>query len=690
MIYLAESNYQIFHNVCPRNCYNTCGILSYVRNGKLEKVEGDPAHGYTQGRLCAKGYAYPNYVYNPERLRYPLWQYPKGSGRWQRISWEKAYELIADQILELNRRYDSNLALAYNKFSGNIGLLNDAVNGMFDSLGTHTKAVGSPCASAGMDGVAYSFGHNLSSDPEMMVKADYIVIWGANPAWTAIHQFHFINEARRKGAKLIVIDPIYTTTAANADMYFQIQPGTDGLLALAIIKELSKQKKSKINVHDLPGWQQFKSYLDSKIDLSTVTQLTGLQLEAITELSKIYSSGRAISTWVGFGLQRHVNGGQNVRTISSLAGLTANPSIPGNGFYYFLPASSLFPRGLANLQPPTQQLKNKEKINHRLLNINTFAKDALSLGKPPVKFLWIASRNPLAQDPQPQYWQKLIDQLDMMVTVDLFMTATAKLSDLVLPVTSFFEAYDLNPGYWHYWVGINEQAIMPYYESKSDLDIAKELSQKLNQMQPNFSFFPDLTAEEWIEKECSKDILSLLRINSWQALKKAPRKLHLECLFDAKTAKPTHFSEFRIFSRDAKDDSLPALPKASFPFTSDQRYPFRLLSPQSLLHIHSQHQWLPQYMKNHMSKSIEINDKDALNRGLAEGNWVTVYNATGAFSSQLHLNPLLPRNILVAPLVLASGSVNNVIHHMPTDMGKLGASVNSSAFYDVFVDLKKQ
>lgn len=683
---MTANNYQIFRNVCPRNCYNSCGILSYVRAGKLEKVEGDPAHGYTQGRLCAKGYAYPQYVYSPERLRYPLWQYPRGSGRWQRISWEKAYELIAEKILELNQSCGSNLALACNKFSGNIGVLNDAVNGLFDSLGAHTKAVGSPCASAGMDGVAYSFGHNLSSDPEMMAKADYIVIWGANPAWTAIHQFHFINEARRKGAKLIVIDPLYTATAAKADFYFQIQPGTDGLLALAIIKGLSRQEKRHIHALQLPGWRQFLSYLDDKVDLPAISQLTGLQQEAITELTRIYSSGQAISTWVGFGLQRHVNGGQNVRTISSLAGLTADFSLPGNGFYYFLPAGSLFPRHLANLQPPPRS----QRAQHRLLNINTFAQDALALDEPPLKFLWIASRNPLAQDPQPQYWQKLIDRLDMLVTADLFMTETAKRSDLVLPVTSFFEAYDLNPSYWHYWVGINERAINPYFEAKSDLEMARKLSQKLNRLEPNFSSFPNLSAEEWIEKECTKDILALLEIDSWQTLKEGPRKLNFERLIETKTAKPSGLIDFRIFSREAKEDSLPALPRASLPFSADDHYPFRLLSPQSSLHIHSQHQWLPQYLKNNMSQAIEINSRDARNRSLSEGNWVTVYNATGAFSGQLHLNPLLPRNILVAPLALASGAVNSVIPHVATDMGKLGSSVSSSAFYDVFVDLEKQ
>jgi len=210
---------QVFRNVCPRNCYGTCGILSHVKQGKLVKVEGDPAHGYSRGRLCAKGYAYPQYVYSPERLRYPLLQYPRGSGSWERISWEKALDLIACKLLELHDRYGTNLAAAFNKFSGNLGLLHYAVEGFFNSLGAHTRPVGNLCQAAGWDGQSCDFGEAVSPDPELMAQAAGIVIWGANPAATSLHQWHFINQARKKGAKLIVIDPVFTPTAAQADSY---------------------------------------------------------------------------------------------------------------------------------------------------------------------------------------------------------------------------------------------------------------------------------------------------------------------------------------------------------------------------------------------------------------------------------------------------------------------------------------
>jgi anaerobic selenocysteine-containing dehydrogenase len=154
---MRKEKTEVFRNVCPRNCYDTCGMLTYVRDGRLLKVEGDPLHGYTQGRLCSKGYAYSEYVYSPDRLRYPLRQNPRGSGRWERISWDQALDSISGKMLELNARYGSNLALAYNKVSGNIGLLHYAVEGMFKSFGAHTKPVGDPCL-APVDALYYSLG----------------------------------------------------------------------------------------------------------------------------------------------------------------------------------------------------------------------------------------------------------------------------------------------------------------------------------------------------------------------------------------------------------------------------------------------------------------------------------------------------------------------------------------------------
>jgi anaerobic selenocysteine-containing dehydrogenase len=423
---------KIFYNVCPRNCYESCAILSYVQNGRLIKVEGDPAHGYTQGRLCAKGYAYTEYVYSPQRIRYPLRQSPRGSGNWERLSWEEALKIIADKILDLHERYGSSLACGYNKYSGNIGVLHQATEGMFRGFGSHTKIHGDACLSAGSEAVEYNWGQRTIVDPEAMAEAKTIVLWGVNPARTAVHQWKFINQARDKGARLLVIDPLFTPSAAQADIYFQIIPGTDGLLAMAVIKLLLDEgqlDQEYIQKHIL-GWEVLYSYLQEGVTLEEASRVTGVPPEGIRELASFYLE-KPCATWVGYGLQRYSNGGQNIRCIDALVALSGNHRLEGGGLYYNNYVDGLFKGNLCNYPRPRQS-----DTAERSLDINHFAEEALSLTDPPLKLLWIANRNPLSQDQDLVNWHKLLDQLELVVTVELFMNETTAQSDIVLPAAT--------------------------------------------------------------------------------------------------------------------------------------------------------------------------------------------------------------------------------------------------------------
>lgn len=485
---MGEGKLEVYRSVCPRNCYASCSILSYVQNGRLLKVEGDIKHGFTRGKLCAKGYAYTQYVYSPDRLRYPLRQSPRGSGNWQRISWDEALGQISGKILELYRRYGSNLSLAYNKFSGNIGVLSSAVEGMFNSLGAHTKPIGNPCKAAGGDALVYDYGALVSPDPEDMVFSRLIVLWGANPAWTATQQLAFINAAREKGACLVVIDPMLTATAAKADIYIQLNPGTDGLLALAICKLLLERNAYDADflARRVYGWESFASYLRHNVSIKDAEEVTGVRQEVIEELAGLYAGTKPCANWVGFGLQRHANGGQNVRSINALAVLTGNVDRKGAGLYYFFSGGNLLPGNLLQIRNEQDPMANQ----HRYLDMNRFASQAMRLSEPPLKLLWLASRNVVSQDQDLKAWREFIDELELVVTADLFMTETAKLSDLVLPVASPFEDWDLNTSYWHYWLAINQKAISPYFEARSDLEIARALTRRLNQEKAGFSAFP--------------------------------------------------------------------------------------------------------------------------------------------------------------------------------------------------------
>lgn len=190
--------YQIFRNACPRNCYDTCSIKTYVKDGGVQFVEGAPESTYTKGALCVKGYTYPRRLYSPDRIKYPMIQDKRGSGNWRRISWEEAMDIISDKILDIKKRDGSLLGLGLTKYSGNFGITNYGVEGMMSSLGYTTRFVGTPCWPAGIDAQNYDLGDMWCNDPEDMVKAKYIIVWGANPAWCSMHSVKYLYEARKK------------------------------------------------------------------------------------------------------------------------------------------------------------------------------------------------------------------------------------------------------------------------------------------------------------------------------------------------------------------------------------------------------------------------------------------------------------------------------------------------------------
>ncbi|PLR77443.1 dehydrogenase [Bacillus sp. V3-13] len=664
----------IYRNTCPRNCFGTCSILSYVENGKLIKVSGDPEHGYTQGRLCAKGYAYTQYVYNPSRLKYPIMQMPRGSGNWQRISWDQAYTIIAEKMLELYNRYGSNLAAGYNKFSGNLGMLHYAVEGMFNSIGPHTKPIGNICASSGLQAVKASFGHVVSPIPEDMAGAKLIVIWGANPAATNIHQMKFIFQAKQEGAKLVVIDPILTETGVKADLYIQIKSGTDALLALGIAKLLIQRNSP----HDFSpaktvGWEKFKDYVTSHIELDSVCRETGIKLEAIEELARLYATIKPAATWSGLGIQRNEHGSDSIQAINSLVAMTGNLNIPNGGAYFMHDDIEDFPLALSNYPEQNHPYIN----NSRYINHIDFALSANNLDDPPLKLLWIASRSPLSQDLNIKDWEDLFKKLELIVTVDLYMTNTAKYSDLVLPAASHFEEADLHASYWHRWLSINQKAIPPYFEAKSDLQIARELTKKLNELSPGFSTFPsELEPIDWINKELTPDIKDLYSLNSYEDLLAGP---HIRKQ-DHKV--PTKKERFYFYTPDWENNLFTCSSRNQ----SDEVgiYPFRLLSPQSLLKIHSQYESLTWLNPEPEETIVEINDEAACKKGIKEGNFVSVYNKCGSVKAKAALNPYLPIDV-VRVNQTSDNSINRlIVNHLPAVQ-----SQSSTNFYDSHVDVKK-
>lgn len=683
-----HDGYTVTRHVCPRNCYDACGMLAYTKNGILRKVDGDPAHGYTRGRLCAKGYSYVQRVYHPERLKYPLYRSKRGSGSWERISWEKAMEIIAGKMLDLRERYGSFLPVGLNKYSGNFGVLHNAVEGMFNSIGPTTRAIGSPCWSAGLDAHYYDFGTYLTSDPEEMAKAGLILLWGVNPAWTAVHSMPYLYQAQEQGAQIVVIDPVYTTTAKKADLYIQVKPGSDGAMALALARMIVDNNfvdEHFVAEHSV-GWEEFRDYLLS-LDLKELVSLCGQKTGVMEKLAKLLGTVKPVWFWVGFGLQRHAYGGQNMRAINALAAMTGNIGLPGAGVQYAQQQTWIYSGTLQNCG------SEKGSPLNRYVNINRFAGELAEANDPPLKMLWVSCRNLLTQDVNQGDLLKLLADLELIVTVDHFLTPTAMQSDLVLPATTHFEEIDVVSSYWHHWVGLNEQAIEPYYESKSDLQIAQLLAKTLNGLIPGISGFPgEASAESLLDNEFNQKLYRLLDISHWRELEKGPRRANLPRTAWGNREFKTPSGKFEFWSRRAIQRGLPAMAELKWGPTPTAEYPYWFLTPHPQHGLNSQFHNLEWALKTNPEPVAYLHPVTASEKGIKSDGMIKIFNEKGQLIVKVVLSGEVPPKVILChqgwfPDTIFN--VNRLTGGILTDMGEVSTGARGMAFYDTFVNIAR-
>lgn len=323
-----------YKNVCPINCPISCTMISHVENNHLFHITGDPSNPFTKGKLCAKGFSYIEKINHPDRLKFPYYQEVKGTGKFKKITWEKAYDLIMNKIVNIHKKDNNFLPLALYKGSGNIGVHHFVTDDFFSSIGKTTRVMGSPLLTTGIEAIQYDVGAVQMSDPSMIGHASLITIWGANPAATNIYLVPILLEAKGKGAKIIVIDPVYTQTAELADLYIQILPGTDGALANVLIKGMIEN--DTVDREFLENYTiGFDSFLESIKRINTQEYLgkCGVTKKAIDLLLNLLKDAETVSYIVGFGLQKHSNGGQIIRAIDAVAAIHGDIGKLGGGIF---------------------------------------------------------------------------------------------------------------------------------------------------------------------------------------------------------------------------------------------------------------------------------------------------------------------------------------------------------------------
>ncbi|HAT2732734.1 TPA: molybdopterin-dependent oxidoreductase [Citrobacter freundii] len=699
--------YKIYRNACPRNCYDTCSLKTWVKDDVITFVEGAPESTFTHGTPCVKGLSYPRRVYSPDRIKYPMVQDVRGSGNWRRISWDEAMQRIATKMLEIKKKDGSMLGLAMTKYSGKFGVLNYAVEGMMSSLGYTTRFAGTPCWPAGIDAQNYDMGDMWCNDPEDFVKAKYIIIWGANPAWCSMHTMKYIYQAREKGAKVVVIDPLLTQTAAKADLYLRVRPGSDGALALGMARHLVDKglvDQDFVNNYS-HGYPEFEAYLRNSVTVEWASEICGLSADVIRQLAEEFTAVNPATVWIGYGMQRHVNGGANVRAIDAFVAMTGNIGIEGGGARYGHlhtwgfnynamlqkpPVGSIGMPGAAGTTSEFGSAGEVAQYSDRSLNINQTAKGILEANEPPVRMLWVACKNPFAQDFDRSKMEKAFEKLEMVVCADQFFNETVQHADIVLPVTTAFEEWNVDASYWHYWLSINQPAIKPMYEAKCDLEIAVLLSRTINKLEPGSCTFPqEFNHKRWLDQEFNDGMAKMFGISSWDDLLDGPKKAILPssaAWYDRKFKTPSGKFEFR--SELCEKNGHTALPE--YKPEAKSTLPFHLFTPHVQFGIHSQFINLDWMQVFYPEPFVYMHPISAEKRGIAENDLVKVFNTVGEVELRAKVTANVPEDFLVmyeAWFPKRKYNVQNGVADTPADMGLMKTGAPGAAIHSQFADI---
>jgi anaerobic selenocysteine-containing dehydrogenase len=656
-------------SVCPLDCPDTCSLLVDVKDGKIVRVTGHPDHPVTKGVICHKVRRFPERVYHKDRLLYPLRRTgPKGSLQFERISWSEAYDEIKRQFQSAIETYGAESILPYS-FYGNMGVLN--AEGMdrrfFHRLGA-SRLERTICNAAGAAGFTYTMGANAGTDPEDTIYSKLILIWGCNVVSTNMHQMLLANEARKRGAKIVVIDVHNNRSAKWADWFIQIRPGTDAALALGIMHILIRDhlvQEDFLKQHTV-GYAELKRHA-SEYTPEKVSAITGVSVEDLRSLAHLYGTTTPSFIRIGNGIQHHDNGGMIVRAIACLPALTGQWGIRGGGAvkgnsYY----ATLNTRGI-------QRPDLLPKPLPRSINMNRLGDVLLETARP-VKVLFVYNSNPAQVAPdQNKVRQGLLREDLFTVVHDLFLTDTCKYADLVLPATSHFENLDLYKSYWHLYLQLHEPVIPPLGECKSNFTLFKELAKVMGFTDPCFND----TEEEMIETALQNEHNPYLRGISLQSLReKGWVKLggHSETeLREAGSPTPTG-KKIALYSESMKRAGLSPLP-THVELSEDTSYPLYFITPPNHHFLNSTGANVPALMAAERRPVLQIHPVDALERRIEHGQLVKIFNDRGSIVLRADITPDVQPGLVISQGlwwdddVLGYQSVNVLTSQRIADMG---------------------
>ncbi len=706
----------IVHAACPHDCPDACGVLITVDNGRAVKIQGDPAHPVTRGFLCAKVAKYLDRVYSPDRVLYPMKRVvPKGPSRsfaptgqpeaavptvpeqaFQRITWDEALDEITSRLRRIATEFGSEAILPYS-YGGTLGKLNygSMDRRFFHRLGA-SQLARNICSEAGGAGVRSIYGVNMGTEPEQFRHSKYIIAWAANIHGNNVHLWPFIEEARRNGAKLVVIDPYRTRTAACADWHIPINPGTDVALALGMMHVIINQ-----NLHDADyvsqhtvGFDELRAKVQ-EYPPEKVAQWTGMSAADIQKLAGEYATCRPAAIRMNYGVQRSQNGGMASRTIAMLPCITGSWKEVGGGFQ--LSTSAAYGLNNAALERADLMQASLGRVA-RTINMVGLGQALNEVNDPPVKALFVYNSNPAAVCPNHNDVVRGLLRPDLFTVVhEQFFTDTTDYADIVLPATTFFEHKELQSAYGHYYLQASNQAIAPLGECRSNVGLFRALAERMG-----------------FEEECFRDSVedmmdeALESPNPWLhgiTRERLEKEGHIRLNFEgngdasAEPFLPFANGNFRTPSGKALlyNESLKALgldPVAAFVPPEESRhtenakaFPLELLARKADNFLNSTFSNLPGLQSLEEVGLLEMNPADAQPRGIRNGDTVRAFNRRGAMQLKARVDGKVSAGVVAAKLHWAkltpgSRNINVLTSEKLTDMG------NSATFYSVLVEVE--
>jgi anaerobic selenocysteine-containing dehydrogenase len=676
---------------CPHDCPDTCAMQVTVENGIAVKVEGAKDHPFTAGTLCTKVARYLERTYSKDRLLFPMRRCgPKGKGELERISWDEALDTIAERFKALAAD-DPQAVLPYD-YAGHMGYVQWHAMGkrFFHRLGA-SLLDRTICSSAGKAGLQITLGGSVGMDPERFEDARLVLVWGSNPIVSNLHLWSRVQEAKRRGAKVIAIDPYRSLTAEKCSEHLALMPGTDGALALAMMHVILAEDlvdHDYVARHTV-GFEALKERV-KEYPPQLVAGITGLAAETIVALAREYATVKPAAIRLNYGMQRTSGGGMAARTIACLPALVGAWRDPAGGVV--LSTAGFFGVDTAKLGRPDLLAKSR-CAKPRTINMSAIG-DALNDAKPPIRALYVYNSNPVAVAPDSRKVIRGFAREDLFTVVhDIFLTDTCDYADIVLPATTQLEQTDIHTAYGHLYFMANSPAIAPLGESLPNSEVFRRLSAKMG--------FEDeclYASDEDVCREALALAGPLARGIEWEALKRDGwKRLDVPESFApfAEGGFPTPSGKCELYSETAKKMGIDPLPTFIPPRESArsnpalaEKYPLALISPPNRHFLNSSFANLPFAIAEAGAPSLDIHPDDASSRGIRDTDTVRIFNGRGAFTAKARVSDAARPGVVVALSVWwkkLSGdgaNANEVTSQALSDLGR------GATFYDCLVEVE--